>query len=300
LGWWKDNLEMEFTNQHFVTEAYLKAWCDPETPKGAFVWVVSKEHHKIQRKSPRSLFSEADFYTVYDSSGNRILELEHKLKDVEDKFILLRDNKLFHRQPLTSGDRKTIALFVSTMFARTKLQRDEQKDIWQEWLDSVEKMPREALTYVKTTAQYLQVKELQRQPMAYHLFNFVNITAPYLHQMNCAIYEAVSTPGFITSDNPCFWFDPAIFNPRTPVSFFGIGSPTLNIILPISPTQYISLERNGFDGYAKLAPDPKEDRKMVDLGNNLTATNSHAYIVVNKNTFNESWFYEVNKGNVSQ
>ena len=78
---------MEYLNQHFVTEAYLRAWCDPDTPMGAFVWVVSKRDRKIRKKSPRSLFSSPDFYTVYDSSGNRILELEHKLHDIENDFF---------------------------------------------------------------------------------------------------------------------------------------------------------------------------------------------------------------------
>ncbi|MBI4731994.1 MAG: DUF4238 domain-containing protein, partial [Chloroflexi bacterium] len=122
---------MEYANQHFVTEAYLKAWCDPSTPNnGAFVWRVSKKDRSISMKSPKSLFSELDFYTVYDSRGNRILELEHKLKSIEDKFIVLRDKKLQYHRRLTPDDRRTIALFVSTMFARTKRQKEEDVQIW--------------------------------------------------------------------------------------------------------------------------------------------------------------------------
>ncbi|MHB8776147.1 MAG: DUF4238 domain-containing protein [Anaerolineales bacterium] len=99
---------MEYKNQHFVTESYLRSWCDPATPNGAFVWVVSKKNRKISRKSPKSLFSEDDFYTHYDSNNNRYLELEHKLKEVEDRFILLRDGKLKHHISLTTKDSKPL------------------------------------------------------------------------------------------------------------------------------------------------------------------------------------------------
>jgi len=132
---------MEYENQHFVTEGYIKAWLDPETPQGAYVWVFSKKHKSIFKKSPSSLFSENDFYTDYDDKGNRILELEHKLKEIEDKFFLLRDNKLKISTPLLPDDRLTIAVFISSMFARTKFQKEIQTGIWEELLEYVDKAP---------------------------------------------------------------------------------------------------------------------------------------------------------------
>ena len=116
---------MEYKNQHFVTESYLKAWCDPTTPNGAFVWVVSKKDRTITRKSPKSLFSEDDFYTYYDSNNKRYLELEHKLKDIEDRFIQLCNEKLRHQVPLIPKDRQTIALFASSTIARTKRWKED-------------------------------------------------------------------------------------------------------------------------------------------------------------------------------
>lgn len=125
--------KMRFLNQHVITEAYLKAWCDPTTPNnGAFVWRISKKHRNISMKSPSSLFSEPDFYTVHDRNGNRLLELEHKLKEVEDKFLLLRDKKLTFHQPLTPENRKTIAIFISSMYARTKRQKEDDLETWQD------------------------------------------------------------------------------------------------------------------------------------------------------------------------
>ncbi len=284
---------MEYKNQHFITEAYLRAWCDPNTPNGAFVWIVSKNDHSISRKSPRSLFSESDFYTIYDAGGNRNLELEHQLKDVEDKFIVLRDKKLKKHLPLTPDDRKVIALFVSTMFARTKRYKEEDKQTWQEYIDFIETLPQELAKQVKQTEEYKKVLELHRdQPMPFRLFTFVNMAFSYVYLMNCAIYETKTLPGLITSDNPCFWFDPAVYDPNKPLTFYGIGSPTLNIIMPISPSQYISLEMKGPDGYRIISSDPRNEEELVDLINGFTATNSDEFIVVNQKFYKEKWFDE--------
>ena len=286
---------MDYKNQHFVTEAYLKAWCDPHTPNGAFVWTISKKDRLISRKSPRSLFSKSDFYTIYDSDENRILELEHQLKNIEDEFISLRDKKLKSHQPLTPQDRRTIAIFTSTMFARTKYQKELDKKIWQEDIDFIETLPAELSLQVKQTREYKDVQDLhKKQPMPFHLYTFVNMTFPYLYLMNCAIYEVNTKPGLITSDNPCFWFDPAVYDPNKPLTFFGIGSPTLNIILPISPRQYISLEINGPDGYIDLSDKPGIEEELVDPLNSMIADNAEEYIVVSQKTFKEGWFSKSN------
>jgi hypothetical protein len=282
---------MEYVNQHFVTEAYLKAWCDPESPNKAFVWRVSRKDRKICRKSPRSLFFKPDFYTIYDSNGHRILELEHKLNDIEEKFLALRDEKLQSHQQLEPEDRWTLALFISTMFARTNRQKEEGKQIWQEYIDLIETLPSDLSEKIKHTDEYKQVLDLHRkQPMPYHLFNFVNLTSPYLAYMNCAIYETELNPGLLTSDNPCIWFDPSIYNPNIHMTFFGIGSPTLNILFPISPKQFISLERNGPDGYIDLHVNPETEVGIIDSMNRLIALNCDDFIVVNQNTFDEKWF----------
>jgi hypothetical protein len=283
---------MKHKNQHFVTESYLKAWCDPETPNnGAYVWVVSKQDLKISRKSPKSLFAEPDFYTYYDSNKTRYLELEHQLDTIENSFIALRNKKLTHHIPLTPDDRKTISLFVSTMYARTKRQKVEGQEICQEYIHIVDNLPNEISSKIKASQDYQDVIKMHKdQPLIFHLFQFVNLTAPYLYLMNCAIYETKTKPGLITSDNPCFWFDPAIYEPNAPINYFGIGSPTLNIIFPISPNQYLSLESNGPDGYIDLHTDPAKELELVNVINSFTASNCDELIVVSEKTFNKSWF----------
>jgi hypothetical protein len=154
----------------------------------------------------------------------------------------------------------------------------------------VENLPRELALSIKSSKDYKDVINIHKdQPMIFHLFQFVNLTAPYLYQMNCAIYETKTEPGLITSDNPCFWFDPAVYNPGLPLTYFGIGSPTLNVILPVSPNQYISLEKNGVDGYIDLSTRP-EEIEIIDVLNNLIVMNCDELIVVNSKVFKEKWF----------
>ncbi len=282
---------MKYKNQHFVTESYLRAWCDPTTPDKAFVWVISKKDRRITRKSPRSLFAESDFYTYYDSKNNRFLELEHKLQEVEDKFIQLRDSKIIQHIQLTENDRLTIALFVSSTFARTKRWKEDGQKIWQDYIEMVDNLPKEIANKIKASQDYKNVINVhQKQPMIFHLFNFINLTAPYLYEMNCVIYETNLESGFVTSDNPCFWFDPAIYDPKQSLTYFGIGSPTLNILLPISPRQFLSLKMKGADGYIDLHSQPEEEVDFIDSLNNFTTTNCDDYIVVNRKAFKEKWF----------
>jgi hypothetical protein len=270
-------------NQHYVTEGYIKAWLDPKTPQGAYVWVFSKKYKTISRKSPSRLFSEIDFYTDYDNKGNRILDLEHELKKIEDKFFLLRDSKLKIHKSLLPDDRLTIATFISSMFARTKFQKEIQVDIWEELLDTVDNMPENISNSIKESAEYKTIKALHKQPMPFNLFNFVNISAPVLYRMNACIYENNDAPGFITSDNPCLWMDPDLIYPSEPKTWFGLGSRKLNVILPISPNQCISLMAGGFDGYQEIDP---EYAKIIE---ELIISQAQEKIVINKHIIKESW-----------
>ncbi|HLF91007.1 MAG TPA: DUF4238 domain-containing protein [Anaerolineales bacterium] len=279
---------MDYKNQHFVPKSYLKAWCDPKTPNdGAYVWVVSKKDRSISRKSPSSLFSETDFYTVYDSFGDRILELEHKLQEIESKFILLRDSKLQKYQLLTFSDRRSIALFISTMYARTKIQKADNQQTWEEYIEYIESLPEALSARIKQTIEFRTVQEFYKtQPMPFHVFHFVNMTAPLLYFMNCAIYRIDQNPGFITSDNPCLW----MFDHTSPQSSSDFVSPKPSIVLPISPKQYISLEPRGPDGYLKLSDDPIVESDLVDQVNSLLVANADKYLVVNQKTFKDTWF----------
>ena len=279
---------MEHRNQHFVTKAYLKAWCDPATPNGAFVWAVNKVTKKIIRTSPKKLFREEDFYTVIDEDGNRILELEHKLHKIEDEFIDVRDSVLIERLPLSPGNRKAIALFVATMLTRTKIQRDEQKQIWQDLIDYVNSFPDKYIEVLTQSPKFQQIVKLRDQPIPFQMFNLVNMIAPILLLKNCAILETNTNPGFITSDNPCSLIDQNI-DPSAINSLLELfSSPTLKTLLPISPNLAIRLESKGPDGYLSIDSTPG----YVNTFNLMTVGNSEEFVVVNQKTIKDIWFQQ--------
>ena len=178
------------------------------------------------------------------------------------------------------------------MFSRTKLQKDEGKHIWQEHLTYVESLPAKLSDEIKQTTDYKEVVSLhKKQPMQHGLSFFVGLATPFLAKMNFKILETKISPGFITSDNPCFLYDPDVFVNQDIKSWHHLlSSPTVMILLPVSPNFIIQLEWHGIDSYITLESYPESETEMLNIFNNFTATNCDEFIVVNQNTFEESWF----------
>jgi hypothetical protein len=283
---------MDYKNQHFVTEAYLKEWCDPEPPQGygSYVWIISKRDRRAKRKSPRNIFSETDFYTLIDSKGNRNLYIEKVLQKIESSFIPVLRDKISHRVPLDGEEMIIVATFVASMFARVKKQRDQQKEMWQEGLNEMDKAPEGVLAYLKATGVYNQFVELRKQPLPYNIVNFTNIAVPFFAQMNLEVLETETKPGFITSDNPCFMIDPATLTPNGPKSWHEVfSSPTFEILFPISPKQLISLKPAGASIYRSIDETPE----AIDEINKIIFQNSAEFIIVNQKEFKDVWFENI-------
>lgn len=56
-----------------------------------------------------------------------------------------------------------------------------------------------------------EVREMADQPIQEMLSSFVTELGPMLFKTPSVILETSGTPGFITSDDPCVWFDPASY-----------------------------------------------------------------------------------------
>jgi len=283
---------MDFKNQHFVTEAYLREWCDPETPQGydPYVWIVSKKDRIAKRKSPKKIFSETDFYTVTDSDGTRNVDLEKALQKIESNFIAVQRDKISRHMPLDDREMVVVSTFIATMFARVKHQRDQQIEMWQELLGKINKAPKEVLTVLKETETYNRINNIKNQPLPYNIVNFANIAVPFFSRMSCEIIETETKPGFITSDNPCFIIDPAIYTPNPPMSWIELfSSPTVEILFPLSPQQLISLKPTGPDRYLSV----DKVTEAIDEINKIIVGNSEEFIVLNQKEFKDAWFENI-------
>lgn len=286
---------MNHKYQHFVTEAYLRAWCDPKTPKGyePYVWLISKKDRLSKKKSPKKIFRQADFYTITDSAGNRNVDFEQRLQKIESNFMSVKREKIRRHKPLDNTEIVVVATFIATMFARVKLQRDQQKEMWQGLLDEINKAPPEVLASLKESGTYDQISNLKKQPLPYNVVNFSNIAVPYFSRMNCEIFENEMKPGFITSDNPCFIIDPAIFSSSPPMSWHEVfRSPTVEILFPLSPRQLISLKNGGPNRYTVIDKTP-EAMEAIDALNQITVDNSEEFIVLNQEDIRNQWFANV-------
>jgi hypothetical protein len=131
-----------------------------------------------------------------------------------------------------------------------------------------------------------QIENLKVQPLPYHITNLLNITVPVLLRMKFTIMVTSRATGFITSDNPVLWLDPSIWLANKPLSFFGLESPYLEIILPLSPNFIAQLTWNNPEQYLFLDSQPE----IVNEINKLMVYFSDEYVILNHDKPNQYWF----------
>lgn len=290
--------------QHFVTSSYLKAWCDPQCPKNQtpYVWMFSKDGKSVKRKAPDNILHETDIYTIKGENGERNLTLEHGLQQLETNFARVRKLKLRNNRELNAEENAIICEFIAATKSRTKASRDHWKKNWEgpfkrmeemiEWERTAtpEDMERAAQMSIiphgdnNGGLDYEHVKELYENPLQNMMPILISTLTPMLMELNLAIFCTKSSPGFITSDSPCVWFDPEAYKKpplyRAPV----LASPTIEITLPVSPEQCILLCHHNYAGYLNVP-----DRLVEELNRRIRSYADECF-VVNKNTLKEYWF----------
>lgn len=288
--------------QHYIPQCYLKAWCDPVTPSGQepYIWMFSKDGKTKKKKAPKKIFYETDMYTVQMPDGTKDYRLENGLHDLEDIFIQIRDKKIKNTAELTTTEHVLLITFISAMHNRTKVQRDHHKSQWGQVKELMDKMKefyetatpeeRRAASGIrppngnKSDLTYEDVQKLADEPMQQMLYPQIQAGVPLLSQLNLAVFNTNTLPGFITSDRPCVWFDPMAYK-RPPLQRApALISPSIEITLPISPNQLIVLNRSGVEGYLDA------DVNTVDEFNKRVRFHADEYFVVNSDIIKDIWF----------
>ncbi len=293
---------MKHKKQHWVPQTYLEAWCDLDVPEGygKYVWLFPVNGGAGRNKAPRNIFHETDMYTIDGKDGVRILTLEHGLSGLESKFSKVRE-KILRKQILAEEERLVILAFIAATFSRTKQQRDHLKDQWGELADLGQSMKngilkaspehREKMASVgrltsdgKKGLSLSEVKEIANQPMQKMLYISIKVQLELFLPMNLSFLCTENSPGFITSDAPCVWFDPEAYKKPAFYRSPGIADRNIEITLPLSPNIMALLSWRSFDTYINL------DGKDLDNLNRRTRAHADEYIVVNCNYLNETWF----------
>lgn len=290
--------------QHFIPRSYLKAWCDPETPKGQepYVWQFSKDGKAVKNKSPENIFYENEMYTIKTKNGERDLTLEYGLQSLEDRFCKIRDQIISKNLELDKESHFIICAFMAAMHSRTKARREHQKTQWQKVVDVGNRLKKafdeasdeqrdemikaSQINIDGPSFSFEEAENLAKDPLRIMLFTQIEVTTPLLYQLDMAIFVTLGRPGFITSDSPCVWADPKAYKRHPYYRAPGLAYESIEISLPISPKHLVLLNRQGMKGYIKLLP-PSEDEL-----NKRTRFSCHEHFIVNANCKKDYWFFK--------
>lgn len=269
------------------------------------MWLYEKDGVGVRKKAPAKVFVEKDFYTIRAPDGGRDLRLEHGLSALESRFVSLRQNKLQPHSRLNDRDRLHLCAFIAAMFARTKSRAEHLSGQWQGALDLMKRMDawmKEApAADVEQMGRALgpapgdeessltmeEVEAIVHNPVQMFLGPEIQAVTPHLAGTRFAIVETGDSPGFITSDAPCVWFDSELLNRSPAFGAGGLISPSIEIAMPLSPQQLIlfSHQLNADGRYLPLS----SDDPLVGQLNRRVCRFAHEYVVASQNVPRQPW-----------
>jgi hypothetical protein len=255
----------KYAKQHFVPQCYTKPWCDPDIPSGSkmtpYVWQFDRDGTNPRRKAPVNLFTETDIYTIHLPDGERDLRLEHGLQELEDKFTRIR-NRTFSRNVWPEVNEMVWVLaFVATIQARTQAMRNFHRE---QWGDIRQKMEAMQAHFEKATAEQRKaeaaisrlsdtgkrgmtiedVRRLEAEPIQQMIEPVLRTVLPILGRMSIAVLCTDNPIGFVTTDDPCTWYDPEAYKRPPLYRNPGLGMRSIEVTLPISPRQCLLITHN--------------------------------------------------------
>ena len=296
----KKEIKPQHTDQHIIPKCYLKSWNDStlinkdsgKAYNQPQVWAYNKITGKEEQLSAKTNFTQEDFYTIEDDQGERDLTIEHALDKVEVKFDWIRDNKLLKHEQLDTTEHLEICLFIATMHNRTVSRINHLSDMLkpiQEKLKSYEEFAKTATVEelkkmsdvsTITNSKSISLEELDEvidKPLENIMVPIVNKLATELTKLKMAIFHTKEEFGFITSDNPCVWHSQEAYMRPPMFQSPGLNDDTINIILPISPTHCILLNKQ-IEGYIDI----DTNSESIDQINTLIFEHAENCVISNQ------------------
>lgn len=262
---------MEHGNQHWIPRGYLGAWRDPDPAKRnpPRVYRYGKDGLYIDWRTPSRMFSDQpELYTRPQPDGSRDLSTEHQLQRLEDAYVRVRDRVLAKRKPLTDDARADLVLFIAALRARSPFMRDHHAAndaavlrVAENVKASLERMTPEQRSWVpravsrgsEPSIKLEDFRSLAARPFGERLLRDIEIEAHVLARLHLSIFLAPATgEALITSDAPVVWWDP--LDPPPSRRSLGLGRPTVEVTLPLTPRLCASLTYVPRPDYIELGP----------------------------------------------
>ena len=273
--------------QHFVPRGYLSSWACGVGEEPDWVWRFDRELERVDLKSPRKILREAHIYTVRAPDGTHDFRFERFFQEREVAFYAVRQ-KLLANEMLDTPEWVDLLAFTAAARVRTQINRDRHREQWgqavkigEEMLLKLSEMSPEARAQLaemqpirgKNNGLTLdQARQLRDEPIQVTLVPAIKRLVERFDRMKAAVFFAQGSTRFITSDNPCVFYD-ANARARPPIRAFpDIASPTFEVTMPLSPIACLCLGPEGAGHYAV------SDDNVVAI-NNRTAAAAARYLV---------------------
>jgi hypothetical protein len=259
------------------------------------------------KRAPKNVFTESNLYTI-TRHGKRDLRLEHGLSTIEDEFVRLRP-KIERQEKLSTEEAGWLLAFAAAALARTPAMRTHQQEQFGAMLRmaedikaSFERMPSEekrvrmaSLAHIPSgKGAPLDMERLRRtaeKPLQEIMSIMIAAQLKAFAQVNvklgilCHDFD----PGFVTSDAPCVWFDPATIGAPPLYRGVGLASPTTEVTLPITPKRMLILShQRRLEGYVAI-----KDEFVVHELNRRSVAHCDREFVSSRPTIHPWWVFEM-------
>ncbi len=237
---------------------------DTQRAGALHLWLISRDGTKKSKRAPHKSLTKTDAYTVTFNDGEQDLRVEATLSQLEGKFVRVQQ-KIVEKKSLDKWDKAYLAAFMATMYCRTNPFAEGMEEAWVQLDDMVKKVedviknshpaklpppiyPGQGLPISSKDTQYII---RNARPLAVE--SALQTAAPILWRMSLAFAEAPEGSFFITSDNPCVWFDPTAYRRPPFYRNAGLAMPEVEVTMPISPKfTAIVTHETGMQGYFQM------------------------------------------------
>ena len=239
---------------HYVSQFYLKKFCDPNTPSGhtPYIWVNDRKNTGWKKSSPANCAYAIDLYSIPSDGSIPADSVEQMFSKIESETAKVYRGCLDTYNFPTREQKEVIALFAACFAIRTPRFRSviekfsrEPIERLAEMLSSVPGAMENSLsnigqspTEADSMREFLSDKNrytIKIKPEWITAMGLSSLTtiAQMLLDMKWKLLLAPFGERFVTSDSPADWEDPTMKN-----DFFGnkgLVMPHTEFILPLSP-----------------------------------------------------------------